>query len=59
MDIFIPEKVTRDIALFFVHGGGWKAGSRNDFHNIMREFNAEGYICASTDYRLNTASFMI
>ena len=44
MDIFIPEKVTRDIALFFVHGGGWKAASRNDFHNIMHGFNAKGYI---------------
>ena len=26
MDIFMPEKVTREIALFFVHGGGWAAG---------------------------------
>jgi len=56
MDVFMPEKITRDIALFFVHGGGWAGGSRDCYHKIMRGFNAEGYICASTDYRLNNDS---
>lgn len=56
MDIFMPEKVTRNIAIFFIHGGGWGAGSRHCFHKIMRGFNAEGYICASADYRLNNKS---
>jgi acetyl esterase/lipase len=53
LDIFHPAKVTRDLALFFVHGGGWRAGSRSQFfHGLMRAFNAEGFLCASTDYRL-------
>lgn len=51
-DIFMPEKVSRDIALFFVHGGGWRAGSRTGYHQIMKAFNKLGFICASTDYRL-------
>jgi acetyl esterase/lipase len=52
MDIFMPEKITRDVSLFFIHGGGWVAGSRDNYHKIMRGFNAEGYICTSVDYRL-------
>lgn len=52
VDIFEPEKVTQNIAIFFVHGGGWNAGSRTGYHLIMQEFRKLGFICASTDYRL-------
>ncbi len=51
-DVFEPETITKDVALFFVHGGGWRAGSRTLYHGIMEEFNKRGYIVASTDYRL-------
>jgi acetyl esterase/lipase len=53
IDIFMPEKVTRDTSLFFVHGGGWRGGTRTIFHKIMQGFNKLGFICASMDYRLN------
>ena len=53
IDIFMPGKITNDISLFFVHGGGWQAGSRTKFHQIMHGFNKLGFICASTDYRLD------
>lgn len=56
-DVFEPETVSRDIALFFVHGGGWEAGSRTSCHKIMEAFNARGYLCASTDYRLSVDAF--
>lgn len=54
-DIFEPAEnaPVRDIAIFFVHGGGWRAGSRDIFHIIMDELCRRGYICASTDYRLD------
>ena len=52
-DIFEPEKVTKEIAIFFVHGGGWHAGSRAGSHKLMEAFNERGWLCASTDYRLN------
>ena len=55
-DVFEPETVTRDTALFFVHGGGWHAGSRTTYHKIMEAFNVRGYLCASADYRLKGAS---
>lgn len=52
LDLFLPETITRDLALFFVHGGGWTGGGRANYHAIMRGFNARGYVCASADYRL-------
>lgn len=53
LDIFRAPKAAHDIALFFVHGGGWHAGSREVFHGIMQEYNRRGFDCASTDYRLS------
>ena len=52
-DIFEPEQITRDTAVFFVHGGGWHAGSRSFAHEFMEKLNDRGYLTASTDYRLN------
>ena len=52
-DVFFPEGDTRPLALFFVHGGGWRAGSRQSFHKFMEIFSDMGYAVASTDYRLD------
>lgn len=52
-DLHIPENVTKDTAVFIVHGGGWRAGSRTGFHEIMEALGNRGYIVASTDYRLD------
>ena len=52
-DVFEPEEITKDVALFIVHGGGWRGGTRTHFHEIMQALNERGYITASTDYRLN------
>jgi len=52
MDIFCPRKITRDTAVLFVHGGGWRAGTRQFCHALMQAFRNKGYICAATDYRL-------
>jgi acetyl esterase/lipase len=51
LDIFLPEKPTRETALFLVHGGGWLSGSRTGYHQLMRAFNKQGFICAATEYR--------
>ncbi len=52
-DVFEPEEVTQDTAIFIVHGGGWRAGSRESFHEIMQACNQRGFLAASTDYRLS------
>lgn len=54
-DVFEPYAGTekKDFAVFLVHGGGWRAGSRDVHHIKMDELCRRGYFCASTDYRLN------
>lgn len=37
--MFEPEEITKDTAVFLVHGGGWRGGGRTKFHEIMEEFN--------------------
>ena len=51
-DVFVPETVTKDTAMFFVHGGGWRTGGKEGFHPIMAAFRDQGYIVASAGYRL-------
>lgn len=51
-DVFEPEEITKDVAIFMVHGGGWRGDSRTKFHQIMEAFTERGYLVASTDYRL-------
>lgn len=51
-DVFEPEEITKDIAVFIIHGGGWRSGSRTMFHEIMEALNERGYLVAATDYRL-------
>lgn len=42
-------------ALFFVHGGGWRKGSRNElwWTGIALEYAQKGYVTFSVDYRLS------
>lgn len=53
VDIFEAEGEKKDIAWFFIHGGGWTGGSRTNHHFIIRELTAMGFDCGSTDYRLS------
>lgn len=39
-------------ALVFVHGGGWKGGSRQMFRPQMFPYSRAGIVCISVDYRL-------
>lgn len=53
VDFLIPDKVTQSVAVFAVHGGGWARGARSAYHRVLHALAAEGYACASTDYRLH------
>ena len=50
-DVFEPAPgvPVQDIAIFFVHGGGWTSGSRSGFHPLMEAFGKLGYITATAD----------
>jgi acetyl esterase/lipase len=39
-------------ALVFVHGGGWAAGDRSAYHDLMMGWVKFGIVCVSVDYRL-------
>ncbi|HWL52705.1 MAG TPA: alpha/beta hydrolase [Chthoniobacteraceae bacterium] len=52
LDLWLPETTRRPVSLFFVHGGGWHGGTRQQMHAIMHAFYKEGYPVASVDYRL-------
>lgn len=57
-DIFdvSPGTEAKETALFFVHGGGWRAGARVNYHTLMEAFSEKGYITGTTDYRLDAAN---
>jgi len=56
LDIFPTARKAGPVGLFFVHGGGWFAGTRGVYHPIMRAFAHEGIECASVAYRLSPGS---
>lgn len=54
LDIWVPEAgPSHPQTLVFVHGGGWRAGHREEMHALMWGFFEEGYVCVSLDYRLD------
>lgn len=52
MDVFRPDRETREVAVYMVHGGGWRGGSREGPHRLLEAFRNEGFVCGSGDYRL-------
>lgn len=51
-DVFEPEKITKETTVLFIHGGGWRSGSRDRYHKFMQELNNRGWLTATADYRL-------
>jgi len=54
LDITQPEK-PNGIAILFVHGGGWRMGSREMMAPIAQEMAGYGFTGISSQYRLNSA----
>ncbi|NLW01996.1 MAG: alpha/beta hydrolase [Clostridiaceae bacterium] len=48
---FTPEKPNSDTAVVYIHGGGWRQGSPNDFRFIGQRFADMGYHAVLTGYR--------
>lgn len=51
-DVVMPTAEGLPVSMFFVHGGGWRMGSRERFHTIIEALVGRGVACASTDYTL-------
>lgn len=52
MDVFLPEGNGNDCCIFFIHGGGWKAGDKKSWHANMEYFAKRGFVCTSANYHL-------
>ena len=53
LDIFVPKALdTPRPLMFFIHGGGWSAGKKEDYLYYCVEFAKLGYVTASVQYRL-------
>jgi acetyl esterase/lipase len=53
LDLYVPKGAKDYPVLFFIHGGGWTAGSRSGFDRIGRTFAKNGVGFVSTGYRLS------
>ena len=49
-----PDKVKSDKVIVWIHGGGWNAGTPEDFDYMGQRFAEEGYRFISMGYRLST-----
>jgi acetyl esterase/lipase len=54
LDIARPEKLDKPApCIVFIHGGGWRGGSRKAHSQHICDFAAKGYVVASVQYRLS------
>jgi acetyl esterase/lipase len=55
LDILRPKKAPAEPmpVIVYIHGGAWRAGSKNDMPGLCFPLAREGYLCASVEYRLS------
>lgn len=52
LNLYAPEKLDKPVpGLIFIHGGGWKSGSRTDYKYYAVRYAKRGYVVASITYR--------
>ena len=52
LDVYAPENAKDLPVVFWIHGGGWQAGDKQDAHAKPKAFVDKGYVFVSTNYRL-------
>jgi len=56
LDLAMPEDfgLQRHPAIVIIHGGGWRAGSKQDrpYRSMLLDYALKGYVTVSVDYRL-------
>ena len=58
IDIFQAIGEPQELAVLFIHGGGWRQGSKTISHQLMYALAQKGYHCGSVDYRLSNVNAM-
>lgn len=54
LDLFLPTHATKPPLVLYIHGGGWRGGSRKGPFPLF--LAREGYAVASIDYRLSSVA---
>lgn len=54
LDLFLPAKASKPPLVLYIHGGGWRSGTRKDVFPLFLAKN--GYAVASIDYRLSSVA---
>jgi acetyl esterase/lipase len=57
LDVFVPAQPAKHSALLFIHGGGFKQGSKDDMAVYAYLFAQGGFVAATMDYRLTAAGY--
>jgi arylformamidase len=52
LDIYAPANAKDLPVVFWIHGGGWQTGDKNDVRLKPRWFMEKGFVFVSTNYRL-------
>ena len=54
LDLYVPEQATNALpVVIWIHGGGWKGGSKDGCPPLRQGFVQRGYAVASVGYRLS------
>jgi len=54
LDLYVPQRSEKKPPLLvWIHGGGWRNGSKEGINPMFVRLTAEGYATASINYRLN------
>lgn len=53
MDVYLPSGTTRGRpAILMIHGGAWRTGSKQHYHDAAVRMARSGYVAAAINYRL-------
>ncbi|HYJ10833.1 MAG TPA: alpha/beta hydrolase [Polyangiaceae bacterium] len=55
MDLYLPSGTSPRPAILMIHGGAWRAGSKQHYHDAAVRMARSGYVAAAINYRLGPA----
>lgn len=56
LDVCVPTVAKKKVAMLFIHGGGFRSGSRSDMLPFCKLYAQGGIVSATIDYRLSPAN---
>lgn len=52
MDVYLPDEAGPRPGVLFIHGGGWRTGSRGEYRDAAKRLARSGYVTGNIEYRL-------